>query len=105
MTARSRSKPRQGRGYSPAYDASAIAAKMAIVEQFRKDGMRIFEIARRHGVSDTTIYNWRKQQQAQLPHKTVERELASLRLEIAHMRARLDVLHLPHQAGPSGAES
>ena len=97
--------PRQGRGYSLGYDASAIAAKLAIVEQFRKDGMRIFEIARRLGVSDTTIYNWRKRQQAKPPRKAVEREIAALRLEIAHMRARLDLLNPPHQASPSGAES
>ncbi len=86
--------PKQGRGYSRGYDASAIAAKLEIVEQFRSDGMRMFEIARRLGVSDTTIYNWRKQN-AKPPRKKVELEIAALRLEIAHMRARLDLLNPP----------
>lgn len=92
--------PKQGRGYSRGYDPSAIAAKLEIVERFRKDGMRIFEIARRLGVSDTTLYNWRKQY-AKPPRKAVEREIAALRLEIAHMRARLDLLNPPSK----GAES
>ena len=100
MTARSRPMPKQGRGYTRGYDASAIAAKLEIVERFRKDGMRIFEIARRLGVSDTTIYNWRKQH-AKPPRKAIEREIAALRLEIAHMRARLDLLYPPsHGAEP-----
>jgi transposase-like protein len=100
MMARSCSMPKQGRGYTCGYDASAIAAKLEIVERFRKDGMRIFEISRRLGVSDTTIYNWRKQH-AKPPRKAVEREIAALRLEIAHMRARLDLLNPPSNgAGP-----
>lgn len=94
MTAKSHSMPKQGRGYTRGYDASAIVAKLEIVERFRKDGMRIFEIARRLGVSDTTIYNWRKQH-AKPPRRAVEREIAALRLEIAHMRARLDLLSPP----------
>ena len=74
MTAKSHPMPKQGRGYTRGYDASAIAAKLEIVEQFRNDGMRIFEIARRLGVSDTTIYNWRKQH-AKPQRKAVEREI------------------------------
>lgn len=91
MSSKLRLMPKQGRGYTRGYDASAIAAKLEIVEQFRKDGMRIFEIARRLGVSDTTIYNWRKHK-AKPQHKTVEREIAALRLEIAQMRERLELL-------------
>lgn len=92
--------PKQGRGYTRGYDASAVAAKLEIVERFRRDGMRIFEIARRLGVSDTTIYNWRKQH-AKPPRRAVERELAALKLEISHMRARLDLLNPPSNgAGP-----
>lgn len=94
MTSKSRPMPKQGRGYTRGYDATAIAAKLEIVERFRRDGMRIFEIARRLGVSDTTIYNWRKQH-AKPPRKAVAREIAALRLEIAHMRARLNLLNPP----------
>jgi transposase-like protein len=60
-----------------------ITSKIALFHAFRREGMRVHEITRRLGITDTTLYVWlRKFDPASQPKS----ELARLKRENARLR-------------------
>jgi transposase len=65
------------------FTAAEISSKIALFHAFRQDGMRVHEITRRLGVTDTTIYNWLRKYDAASAEKS---QLAKLKRENARLR-------------------
>ena len=66
-----------------------IQSKIALFHAFRSDGMRVYEITRRLGVTDTTIYNWLRKFDVASAEKS---QLTRLKRENARLR-RLVAMH------------
>ena len=73
------------RNFSP----EEIRIKVELFHAFRADGMRVYEISRRLGVTDTTIYNWLRKYNTAAAEKS---QLARLKRENARLR-RLVAAH------------
>ncbi len=66
-----------------------IAKKLAQFERLRAEGYRVFEITRRLGITDTTLYAWRQRQQGK-PGQA--EEMRRLRAENARLRRTVKAL-------------
>ena len=65
------------------FTSDEIRQKIALFHAFRADGMRVYEITRRLGVTDTTIYNWLHKYDTASAEKS---QLAKLKRENARLR-------------------
>ena len=79
-----------------------IQSKIALFHAFRADGMRVHDITRRLGVTDTTIYNWLRKFDAASAEKS---QLARLKRENARLRRLVAAMHKKGSWGQRSGES
>jgi transposase-like protein len=72
------------------FELSEIKSKIELFHGFRRDGMKVHEITRRLGVSDTTIYIWLHKHDDANAGKSdmlrLKRENAKLRRQLSALR-------------------
>jgi transposase-like protein len=65
------------------FSDAEIQSKITLFHSFRADGMRVYEITRRLGITDTTLYAWLRKHDAASFEKS---QIARLKRENARLR-------------------
>lgn len=82
------------------FTQAEILSKIALFHSFRADGMRVHEITRRLGITDTTLYNWLRKHDAASAETS---EITRLKRENARLRRLVaQTYRTARQGNPQG---